>query len=150
MTVMGSPYHRHELRQDPHWPGQPPSRAEERLAGLCYLGAIVTGPALPAMVYLARRNSPEFVRGHAAQAINVALTCLLYAVSGTIIGVLLSFDSRDAALAVMIPIAAAGWGLMIWQLVRGASAAVHGEYLELPHWIRSIFVGRGGRGGPVT
>lgn len=143
MTVMGSPYHRRELRQDPHWPGQPPSWAEERLAGFCYLGAIVTGPVLPAMVYLVRRNSSQFVRGHAAQAINVALTCLLYAVSGTIIGVLLSFDSGGAALAVMIPIAAAGWGLMIWQLVRGASAAVNGEYLELPHWICSLFVDRG-------
>ena len=140
MTVMGSPYHRHEYQQDLSWPGPPPTRPEELSGTLSYLGGIVTGPILPLIVYLARRNASEFVRRHAAQALNVTLTFLLYAISGTIVGVLLSFDSATAALAVMLPIAAVVWLIMVVYLVRGAVAAVRGEFREIPAWICASLV----------
>ena len=140
MTVMGSPYRRHDYQQDVSWPGPPPSRGEQRSGALGYLGGIVTGPVLPLIVYLARRHTSEFVRSHAAQALNVTLTVALYAISGTIVGVLLSFDSAIAALAVMLPIAAVVWVTMVVYLVRGAAAAVHGEFREIPAWICASLV----------
>ncbi len=140
MTVMGSPYHRDEYQQDLSWPGPPPSRSAELFGTLSYLGGIVAGPIVPLIVYLAGRNASAFVRSHASQALNVTLTVLLYAISGTIIGVLLSFDSRNAALAVMVPIAAAGWVTMVVYLVRGATAAVRGEFREIPAWICASLV----------
>ncbi len=139
---MGSsypPYHRHEYghehRHDVTWHGPPPSWGEVLFGVSCYLGAIVTGPVLPLLVFLARRRYSEFVRGHAAQALNVTLTTLLYAVSGTIVGALLTFDSRGTALAVMLPIAAVVGVIVVVYLVLAAAAAVRGEYRELPAWI---------------
>jgi uncharacterized membrane protein len=138
------PYHRDEYRdeygEDPAWPGPEPSWAEGMFGALSYLGAIVTGPILPLLVYMTGRNASEFVRIHAAQALNVTLTLLLYAISGTIVGVMLSFDSRGAALAVMIPIAAAFWVITVVQLVRGSAAAVRGEFHEIPPWICASLV----------
>lgn len=139
MTAMASHYHwneyRDEYRENPSWPGPEPSWGEELSCTVGYLGGIVTGPVLPLAVYLARRTASDFVRGHTAQALNVTLTVLLYAISGTIVGVLLSFDSAVAALAVMVPIATVVWAIMVVYLVRGATAAVRGEFREMPTWI---------------
>lgn len=136
---MGWPHHRSEYRdeygEDPSWLGPQPSRGEELSGTIGYLGGIVTGPILPLIVYLAGRKGSGYVRSHAAQALNVTLTVLLYAVSGTIAGVLLSLDSSGTALAVMVPIAAVVWVIMVVYLVRGATAAVHGEFREIPAWI---------------
>jgi hypothetical protein len=143
MSAMGSPYHwneygdeyRDEYGEDPAWSGPEPTWGEELSGTVGYLGGILTGPVLPLIVYLAGRNFSGFVRGHTAQALNVTLTVLLYAISGTIVGVLLSFDSSVAALAVMVPIAAVVWLIMVVHLVRGAVAAVRGEFVEMPAWI---------------
>jgi uncharacterized membrane protein len=141
MSVTGRPSHRHELHRQPLWPGYPPpSPREERLGALGYVGAIVIIPVVPLLVYLTRRQASQYVHSHSAQALNVALTCLLYAISGAIVGLLLALDSGVVALAVMLPVAAIAWGVLIWHLMRGASAAARGDYLEMPHWICSPFV----------
>jgi len=146
MTVMGDPSRRrHVLQRYPRWGGQVPSRSEEMTAMIAYVGAIVLGLILlgqlvPLVVYLSRRHASPFVRYHAAQALNVTLTFPLYTLSAAIVGVLIALDSRVAALAVMLPIAAIGWVLTARHLTRGASAAEHGEIVELPHWICSPFV----------
>jgi len=105
-----------------------------------YLGAIVLGPVIPLIVYLARRHSSWFVRWHATQALNVALTCLLYAISAAIVGALLAVDSTTTALIVMIPIAAAGWLIMVVHLVRGAIIASRGDAFSMPAWICSPLI----------
>jgi uncharacterized Tic20 family protein len=105
-----------------------------------YFGAIFTGPVLPLFVYLSRRHASPFVRWHAAQALNVALTFLLYLLCGAIAGFLLSLDSSKAALWVMVPIAVIGWLVMARHLVRAAAAAAAGDFLQIPAWICSPFV----------
>jgi uncharacterized Tic20 family protein len=133
MTVIGKA----SQRRLPHGPA---TRAEETLSVLAYLGAIVLGPLVPLIVYLARRHTSWFVRWHATQALNVALTCLLYAISGAIVGALLAVDSPTAALIVMIPIAVAGWLIMAVHLVRGAIVASRGDAYSMPAWICSPLV----------
>jgi uncharacterized Tic20 family protein len=146
MTVMGNPSRRrHVLQRYPRWGGQVPSRSEEVVAMIAYVGAIVLGLILlgqvvPLVVYLSRRHASPFVRYHAAQALNVTLTFPLYAFSAALAGLLLSFDSPIAALAVMGPIGLIGWSITAIQLTRGASAADHGEFHEIPHWICSPFL----------
>jgi uncharacterized Tic20 family protein len=136
MTVTGSPYDQEPFPDDlGGWDGPQATWAESFFSTLGYVGAIVTGPVVPLAVYLAGRNASGFVRVQSAQALNVALTFLCYAISGTIVGVLLSFDSRDAALALMVPVAVAFWLTMVVHLVRGASAAIYGEFRKLPAWI---------------
>jgi uncharacterized Tic20 family protein len=140
MTVMGNEYRRRHVLQHRRWGGHVPSRTEELLGAFGYLGAILTGPILPLVVYLSRRRASPFVRWHAAQALNVTLTFLLYMVCGAIAGFLLSLDTAKAALEIMVPIAALGWLIMVRELGRGAAAAAGGDFFEIPGWICSPFV----------
>ncbi len=160
MTVAGNPPH----PQDPQDPWEPfdvfkphprdratppdpsPTQREELLGTLCYAGVIFFGPVVPLIVRLTTRDTSPFVRQHATQALNVALTWLLYAVSGSIIGALLALDNGKAALIIMLPVAAAGWLIMVVHLVRGAVAASRGGFRQIPAWICSPLV-PGGSGG---
>jgi len=112
----------------------------ESLAALSYAGVIVTGPVVPLAIYLRARHGSQFVRRHAAQALNVALTWLLYAVSGAIVGALLSFSTARAALLVMIPLAVIGWLVMATYLVVAAAAAREGGFRQIPAWVCSTLV----------
>jgi hypothetical protein len=113
---------------------------DELLSALSYAGVIAGGPVVPLVVYLSARHGSQFVRRHAAQALNVALTWLLYAVSGAIIGALLSFSTARAALLVMVPLAAIGWLIMATYLVLAAAAASEGGYRQIPAWVCSTLV----------
>jgi uncharacterized Tic20 family protein len=116
-------------------------KGTDELAGaLSYAGVIVAGPVVPLVVYLSVRHGSPFVRQHAAQALNVALTWLLYAVSGAIIGALLSFSTARAALLVMVPLAFAGWLIMVTYLVLAAIAASQGGFRQIPAWACSALV----------
>jgi len=136
---MGNDRQHHVLRHR-RWGGYVPSRTEELYGAFGYFGAILTGPVLPLFVYLSRRRASPFVRWHAAQALNVTLTFLVYLLCGAIAGVLLALDSAKAALWVMVPIAVIFWLITVRHLVRGATAAVGGGFREIPAWICSPFV----------
>ena len=112
----------------------------ELAAALSYAGVIVTGPVVPLVVYLGGRHRSPFVRQHAAQALNVALTWLLYAVSGAIAGALLSFSTACAALLVMVPLAVVGWLIMVTYLVLAAIAASQGGFRPLPAWVCAVLI----------
>ena len=133
MTVIGKA----SQRRLPHGPA---TRAEETLSVLAYLGVIALGPVVPLIVFLARRHSSWFVRWHATQALNVALTCLLYAISAAIVGALLSVDSTTTALIVMVPVATADWLIMTVNLVRAAIIASRGDAFSMPAWICSPLI----------
>ena len=113
---------------------------DELRASLSYAGVIVLGPVVPLVVYLSARHGSDFVRRHAAQALNVALTWLLYAVSGAIIGGLLSFSTARGALLVTVPLAVIGWLIMATYLVLAATAASQGGFRKLPAWVCSVLV----------
>jgi uncharacterized protein len=113
----------------------PPTESEELWAALAYLGAIFLGPFVPLGVFLRMRHRSAFLRRHAVQALNIALTCLLYAVSGAIVGALLAFANPNDALLIMSLVAAAGWLVMLDHLARGAAAAKRGEYRQAPSWL---------------
>jgi uncharacterized Tic20 family protein len=112
----------------------------ETLAALSYAGVIAAGPVVPLIVYLGARHGSPFVRQHAAQALNVALTWLLYAVSGAIVGALLSLSTVSAALLVMVPLAVIGWLVMATYLVLTAAAASRGGFRQIPAWVCSPLV----------
>jgi uncharacterized Tic20 family protein len=113
---------------------------DELVGALSYAGVIVLGPVVPLVVYLSTRHGSPFVRQHAAQALNVALTWLLYAVSGAIIGALLSFSTASAALLVMIPLAVIGWLIMVTYLVLAATAASQGAFRQIPAWVCAVLI----------
>ncbi len=111
------------------------TEAEAISATFGYLGAIFTGPVIPLVMYaIGRRRSP-FRRFHAATALNLSLTGLLYAVCCLVLCGMLLLDSRTAALAVVIPIAAGIWLSVLRYLIRGIGAAKRGAEYDMPAWI---------------
>ncbi len=107
----------------------------DRWAVACYLGAVFLWLLAPLIIYLARRKQSIFIRSHAAQAFNLTLTATLFAISGAIIGGLLSLDSPKAALFIVGPLLLALWIVVLRYLIQAASSASRGEFYELPSWI---------------
>jgi uncharacterized Tic20 family protein len=108
---------------------------EARPAMFGYLAAIFLGPLIPLVLYMiARRRSP-FRRFHAATALNLSLTGLLYALCCLILWGMLLLDSLTVALVVGIPVALVLWLSVLKYLIRGIGAANRGERYEVPAWI---------------
>ena len=100
-----------------------------------YIAAIFLGPLIPLVLYVTGRRRSPFRRFHAATALNLSLTGLLYALCCLILCGLLLLDSLAAALIVAIPIALVIWLLVLKYLIRGIGAAHRGERYEVPAWI---------------
>jgi uncharacterized Tic20 family protein len=100
-----------------------------------YLGAIVLGPVIPLVVYVLRAKRSPFMRFHAAMAVNLSLTGLLYALCCLILGGLLLLDSITVALVVMLLVGFVIWVSMLRYLIRGVIAANRGERAKVPGWI---------------
>jgi uncharacterized Tic20 family protein len=105
-----------------------------RLAAFGYLGGVL-GPVIPLGVYLIGRRLSPFTRYHAATALNLSLTWLLYAVCCLILGGVLLLDSVTVALVVALPIAVVLWLCTVRYLIRGIGAASRGERNAVPAWI---------------
>ena len=109
--------------------------AEAKPAMLGYLAAIFLGPLIPLILYLVGRRRSPFRRFHAATALNLSLTGLLYALCCLILCGLLLLDSLTVALVVAIPVALVIWLTVLKYLIRGIGAANRGERYEVPAWI---------------
>lgn len=113
--------------------------AEAQPAMFGYLAAIFLGPLIPLVMYLIGRRRSSFRRFHAATALNLSLTGLLYALCCLILAGLLLLDSAVVALVVAIPVALVLWLTMLKYLIRGIGAANRGERYEVPAWICAQF-----------
>ena len=74
--------------------------AEARLAAFGYLGAIILGPVIPLVIYLTASRTRPLLRYHAARALNLSVTGLLYGLCCLILGGLLVLDSLTVRKAV--------------------------------------------------
>ena len=122
----------------PEAPGSPSPRvteAETKSATFGYLGAIFTGPVIPLVCTLLGRRRSPFRRFHAATALNLSLTGLLYAVCCLILCGMLLLDSITVALVVAIPIAAGHLAVGAEVPDPGLGAANRGERYDIPAWI---------------
>ena len=108
---------------------------DETWATFGYLGAIVLGPVVPLVVYAAGSRRSPFIRYHAATAVNLSLTAMLYGLCCLILGGLLALDSITVALVVALPVGLVIWASMLRYLIRGVISANRGERCEMPDWI---------------
>ncbi len=122
-------------------PGRPPGPAapEWRLAVLGYLGVPFLSVLGPLAVYLAGRGE-AFTRRHAAQALNLAITVLIYNFCALLMGSVLALDSLSVALTIMIPVTAALWLTALYYLARCALAASQGGFRQVPAWLCATLV----------
>ncbi len=102
---------------------------------LAYLTVPIFGFVVPLAIYLLSLRGSRWVRAHAAQALNVWLTWLLYNVSALIVGGLLMLDSAGVALTVMVPVIAALWLTTLGHLIRAGRLASQGREYAFPHWL---------------
>jgi uncharacterized Tic20 family protein len=114
-------------------PRIPLSEAKPAMFG--YIAAIFLGPFIPLVMYLVARRRSSFRRFHAAMALNLSLTGLLYALCCLILAGLLLLDSFTVALLVAIPVALVIWLSVLKYMIRGIGAANRGERYEVPAWI---------------
>jgi uncharacterized Tic20 family protein len=102
---------------------------------LGYLTVPISGFLVPLAIYLASLRGSRWLRAHAAQAVNVAITVVLYELSAAIIGAVLVLDSPRVALTVVVPLVAALWLATLAFLVRAAAAAYRGQAYTFPRWL---------------
>jgi uncharacterized Tic20 family protein len=125
------------LQAPPAPPG--PARAAvppgARWAMLGYLTVPISGFLVPLAIYLASLRRSRWLRAHTAQAVNVAITVVLYELSAAIIGAVLVLDSPRVALTVVVPLVAALWLATLASLVRAATAAYRGQAYTFPGWL---------------
>jgi uncharacterized Tic20 family protein len=104
-------------------------------AMLAYLTVPFFGLLVPLAIYLTSLRRSRWLRGHAAQAVNVWLTGILYDLSALIIGAVLLLDSPRVALAVVVPLVIVLWLTTLAFLVRAAARASRGETYTFPRWL---------------
>lgn len=107
-----------------------PGRAAAVLGYLTVPLAVV-----PAMIYLGTLRGPRPARRHAAQAVNVWFTGVLYDLAAVIMGAMLALDSPRTALIVFAPLVAARWVVTLTYLARAARAAGRGAPYAFPSWL---------------
>jgi uncharacterized Tic20 family protein len=112
-----------------------PDPRDPTQAAFGYLGAIFLGPVIPLIVYAITARRSPFLRWHAATAVNLSLTGLLYGVCCAILGALLALDSIVVAIIIAVPLLLAVWLITLRYLLRGAAAANRGERYDIPSWI---------------
>jgi uncharacterized Tic20 family protein len=112
-----------------------PQADDHHLAMLSYLGVPFLGPVIPLVVYLTRKQSSAFVRYHAAQALNLSITALLYTVCVLILGAMMALDSIVFALIVGVTLAVALWLATLAYVILAGSSANRGRRYRIPGWL---------------
>ena len=123
--------------------GDPVSRSDgaaARWAMLGYLTVPLFGFVVPLLVYLRTLRGSGWSRAHAAQALNLWITAVLYGLSAVIMGAMLALDSPQIALIVFGSLVVALWLVMLTYLVRAATAASQGLQYTVPRWLCSRIV----------
>lgn len=105
-----------------------------------YLGAIFLGPVIPLAIYAVSARRSPFLRQHATTAVNLSVTCLLYALCCAIVGGLLALDIVVLGMVIGILLGLALWLTMLRYLIRGVCAANRDEHDEIPGWLNAKIV----------
>jgi len=137
----------------PDWPAAPVWRSRALLRRLARLGGrrpaagraagrraaigYLTVPLLlvPLAIYLSTLRGPRWARGHAAQALDVWLTGIMYDLAAVIMAAMLALDSPRVALIVFAPLVSARWAVTLTYLARAARAAGRGAPYAFPSWL---------------
>jgi uncharacterized protein len=126
----------HEVRPAPPQPVAP----NKTLAILAHLGPILGGFILPLVIYLAADRRDLYVRHHASEGLNFALTLLAASLSGMVLVVLSLLVAAAAGSAVFglagffvvwLVLVAVGIAGIVFAII-GAIQASHGNWWRYP------------------
>jgi uncharacterized protein len=102
---------------------------------LSYISVPFLGPLVPLAVYLITPRTSVLSRRHAAQALNLSITVLLYDICALIMGGLLALDTLTVAVLVTAVLLAALWLAALVYLVLAGTAASRGDHYQIPGWL---------------
>jgi uncharacterized Tic20 family protein len=102
---------------------------------LAYLLTFVATIIGPLIVYAVKMNESRYVRYHAAQSLNMAITAYIGGVVAVIVGLVLAVASHGLALVLIIPLFIAYLAAHLVFLILAAIAANRGEYYRVPVFI---------------
>jgi uncharacterized Tic20 family protein len=119
---------------------EPVLDGDEAWAMIAYMGVPFLSLLAPLTAYLARARDSGYVRRHAAQALNLAITVLLYNFCLVVLALILGVVRIGLALEVAGPLALLLWLSALYFLVRGAIRAGLGRFRPMPAWICATLV----------
>ncbi|MBE1534835.1 DUF4870 domain-containing protein [Actinomadura algeriensis] len=126
------PYGRPPYGVPPHGPSG--SGGDEPMwAMFCYLGSLLVGFVAPLVIYFVKKRESRFVRHHAAQALNYALTLLIHIVGILLVTVVPMIITENPVF--LIPLVLMYLEVLISPLVVliiGAVKSNKGEYFRIP------------------
>lgn len=122
----------------------PLSPSEERTWGmLAHLSSFIAGffgVAFlgPLIVYFMYKDRSGFVRRHASESLNFQISLIIYAIVGTLGGIVISVLTVGLALLVLIPLAIAAAIGAIVLIIMGCVAGNNGREFRYPLTIRLV------------
>jgi uncharacterized Tic20 family protein len=108
---------------------------DQTWALLAYLLGLVASIIAPLVIYLVKRNESRYVRYHAAQALNLGLTGLIYAVAAVVIGILLALATHGLGFILMVLVLLAIGIAHLVYLIMGAVKAYQGQPFQIPAFL---------------
>jgi uncharacterized protein len=111
----------------------PSGPASDHAWALCsYLLTFVAGFLAPVVIYAIKLNESRYVRFHAAQSLNMALTAMIYTVGGFFVALILGLATHGLALFLIVPAFVAYLVAHLVFVILAAVAANRGEYYRVP------------------
>jgi len=100
---------------------------------LSYLLGILSSILAPLIIYLVKMNESRYVRYHAAQSLNMALTALIWAFGAFIVALLLAAVTHGFGLLLLIPAYLTLGIAHLVYLILAAIGANRGELYRVPN-----------------
>ena len=116
----------------PHGYGPRGPSDDQLWALLAYLLTFVASIIAPLVIYLAKMSESRYVRFHAAQSLNMGITAVLYALGGTVVGIVLAIFTHGWALIILVPLFIAFAIAHLVFLIVAAVAANRGDLYRVP------------------
>ncbi len=116
------------------------SQPGDRRAVLSYLGVPFLLFLPPLAVYLITLRTSPLTRRHAAQALNLSITLVIYSICALILGGLLALDTVAVAVLIAVSLLAVLWLVTLAYLVLAGIAASRGRFYTIPRWLCATLV----------
>ncbi|MGE5132860.1 MAG: DUF4870 domain-containing protein [Gemmatimonadota bacterium] len=108
---------------------------DQMWALLAYLLALIAAIIAPLVIYLVKMNESRYVRFHAAQALNLSITGIIYAIALVIIAIPLALVTHGLGLIlIVLGFIALGVAHLVY-IIMGAVRANQGQLFRIPTFL---------------
>ena len=108
---------------------------DQMWALLAYILALVAAIIAPLVIYLVKMNESRYVRYHAAQALNLSLTALIYGIALVVIAIPLALLTHGIGIIlIVLAFIALGIAHLVY-IIMGAVKANQGQLFQIPAFL---------------